>query len=99
MTGITPKFTTGVISHNKVLKAGATILEGCTGQVILNGTTAIPQAAFAATTGGTTQIVTCTTTVNSTRVTMTSTATLAVGMMVSGVGITFLSAFAAIYKN
>jgi hypothetical protein len=53
ITAITPSFTTGLIAHSQVFKAGATLLEGCEGQVMLAGTTAIPQPAFSTNTDGT----------------------------------------------
>jgi hypothetical protein len=88
IASIGPKYTTGLIGHNKVYRLGATLLEGCDGQVILPGTAQLPAPAFASTTGGTAQTLTnCTIAVGSTAVTVSSSATLAVGMMVSGTGI------------
>lgn len=56
--------------------------------MILTGTSQIPQRTFSATTGGTTQTLSnCRIAVGSTGVTVSFSATLAVGMMVSGVGI------------
>jgi hypothetical protein len=87
ISGVDPRYTTGVIAHNKCFQAGATLLENCQGQIILSGTATLPVATFSATTGGTQQTATCTTTAGSTTVTTASTATMAAGMMVSGTGI------------
>ncbi len=46
ITGVTPSYTTGLIAQSQVFKAGATLLEGCEGQVMLVGTTTIPQPQF-----------------------------------------------------
>jgi hypothetical protein len=46
LTGIKPSYTTGLISHSQVYRAGATLLEGCQGQVFLDGNTALPQPVF-----------------------------------------------------
>jgi hypothetical protein len=42
LTGIRPDYTGGLLAHNKVLLAGARLIENCSGQVLLAGTTALP---------------------------------------------------------
>ena len=44
----------GLLAHNKVFLAGARLVEGLSGQVILAGTTALPAPAFSTSTDGTT---------------------------------------------
>ena len=84
---ISPAYTTGVIAHNKVFKAGATVLDGCEGQVILTGTSAIPLPTFAGASGTSQTLANCTITAGASSITVSSSATLAVGMAVSGTGL------------
>jgi hypothetical protein len=78
-----PEYTTGLISHSAVFKAGSTVWEGCTGQVELVGTSAIPQPNFATGAGTQQTLASSTLVAYSETVTVSATATLAVGMLVS----------------
>jgi hypothetical protein len=46
-------YTGGILAHNKIFLAGARVIEGISGQMILTGTTALPQPAFSTNTDGT----------------------------------------------
>jgi hypothetical protein len=81
---VTPEYTTGLISHSAVFKAGCTVWENCTGQVELVGTSAIPQPTFSSASGTQQTLAGCTLVAYSENVTVSSSATLAVGMLVSG---------------
>ena len=54
LTGITQAYTTGLVAHSQIFRAGAIIIEGCEGQIMLAGTTAIPLPTFSTNTDGTT---------------------------------------------
>jgi hypothetical protein len=78
-------------AHLGVTPAGATLLEGCRDQVILVGSTQIPTAAFCAGTGTQQTLASSVLTPFSETVTVTSTSTLAVGMLVSAANPGYLS--------
>jgi hypothetical protein len=53
---IRPEYSGALIAHSQVYKAGATVVEGCEGQIFLVGGTALPQPAFSTLADGTTQM-------------------------------------------
>jgi hypothetical protein len=95
---IQPQWTQSVVAHSQVYKAGATLLEGCKDQVILVGATQIPTAAFSAGTGTQQTLANSTLTAYSATVTVSSTPTLAVGMLVSAGSPGYLSPSTAIQQ-
>jgi len=88
---ISSKYTGGLCRHSAVFRLGATILENLSGQCVLTGTSAIPLPTFASASGTQQTLASSTLTAFSTSVTVSNTATLAVGMSVSGASVGYIS--------
>jgi hypothetical protein len=91
ISGITNRYSTGLIAHAGVLKADASVWENLEGQVCIAGTTQIPQPSFASAGGTQQSLASSTLTAFSTSVTVSFTSTLGVGMSVSAANPGYLS--------
>jgi hypothetical protein len=78
------KYTSGVVAHSKVFALGAQVWEGLENQIVLPGTTALATPGFSSPIGTQQTLAGCTLVAYSQSVTVSSTATLAAGMLVSG---------------
>ena len=94
ISGITSRYTTGLCQHSGVFRLKATVLEGLEGQVVLTGTSAIPQPTFNF--GGSNQTQTGTLNSTTSVTGLTSTTTLVPGMPLSGANIQAGTTIAAI---